>query len=158
MGFYLLYLLVYIIINAGLNLLLYSIFPNGISWLKFPKKKIYKGKKTPIYKLSKGTHYLEKEWMIEKWELKYSFMNNGWLALFLPFIPLFTQYRYCFIDSMYVLKSKGDDFDGTENLEEMYNSLYNIKIEKAKKKKLEREAKLAPINKLNKEFNENFIK
>ena len=123
--------------------------------IKLPTPKRFKGKLTPIYKVTTD-HCFGKKYAIEKWEIMYT--GEIWVNIInfiLPYPVIFKIQRYKHVGTFPCVSLLEDI---TEDISIMYERLYedhmliyntSLNSEKSKKDKL---------NQINKTFNENYIK
>jgi len=123
------------------------IFP-PIKWFT-PKR--FKGKKTPIYKL---VNYGDDYNAIQKWELGWDRDCELWYAAFIPGYSLFKFIGYEHVGEIEI----NIPAEEIENLGGLYESLAAEKRLKEEQFLDERRKKDEPINKLNQEFKENYVK
>lgn len=144
-----------------LNLIIASI-PWKIKWFKLPK---YKNKKSPIYKL---TYYSYHGYVVEKYELKWRGLHipkresqekEAWFG-WIPFSGFFSFYRYILNDNIYGRFETKDIengfFTNFMTLEKYYEMEDEQRIQKEEKQRLRLKEKESKIDKLNREFKENY--
>lgn len=141
---------VWVILSGVINVLIERLVKTRF---RLSKGKEYKDKKSPIYKLFKGS--FDSYYSIEKYELQYQDLDDLYI-FFLPFSTLFQKFGYRHTNTVHT-KIGEKDLGTIENLAIIFEEIY--KVEKAKYD-LETisyiKAKSAKEN-LNKEFKENYI-
>lgn len=118
-----------------------------------PKSKKYDGRKSPIYKLSKGSY--DSFYSIEKYEIDYFDLEEEYFLL-IPFSAFFRTWKYGHTKIMHT-KVTDENLDVIGSLEQTFEGLYIIEKAKHDLEFLEKTKKKNIRKQLNKEFKENYI-
>jgi hypothetical protein len=150
------FIVLYILVNMIINLIWLKFI--GLVKIHLPIPKKYIGKKSPIYKLSTSSWSGNK--IIEKFNLKYR-PHEGFTMLnyiLFPFPFEWMRYGYDEFRDEAVNIEEGKTIESIKNLGSYYEKRAAIGRKQEKIADNKRNKKQNHIDKLNKEFKENYIK
>lgn len=150
------FIILYILANSIINLIWWKCI--GLIKIHLPIPKKYIGKKSPIYKLSNDSW--DGKPRIEKYILKYRPYETliGWNWCLFPFPIKWMKYCYDTNHDGSVPIEEGKTVESIKNLGSYYEKRAVILKKIQQKEDNKYNKKQNHINKLNKEFKENYIK
>jgi hypothetical protein len=143
-------------------LVIFNLFFNGFlscttKRFKLPIQKRFKGKMSPIYQLSSWNDGHDYLYWVTKWELKYSEIGMGSTqSIFIPFSVLFSRLNYVQLKS-YKLGVLTDKELLKLDIALEWHKANQIASDKEQAKQNKKEEYNALINRVNKDFKENYI-
>ena len=155
-GFGILGLVFLVVVWVIFNLLFNGLFTFTTKRFNLPVQKRFKGKMTPIYELSSWNDGHDRFYWVCKWELKYSEFDMGtWQSISIPFSVLFSRLNYVRVGT-HKLGALTDKEVAKLDISIEWYKLNQVKREKELAEEIKSEEYNNLINKVNKDFKENY--